>query len=167
VKTTLAERALATHNEDSARFPGPRGIMTTFLPARLLPLIAAVALIAGCATNPGSESTSASSTTRLSNSDIITREELANPLLAGNTVLEAVRRLRPRFVNERGGGLQGASEVVMASYNGSELVPLAELSRMAVTEVTEIRYLNTAAAALRFGLAGSNGPVLLLTMKAH
>ena len=141
--------------------------MSTSLPIRLSPLVVAVALISACAANPGSAAPSAAPATRNSNSDIITREELANPLLAGSTLLEAVRRLRPRFLNERGGGLHGTSEVVMASYNGSDLVPLAELSRMAVTEVTEVRYLNTAAAALRFGLAGSNGPVLLLTMKAR
>ena len=141
--------------------------MSSSLPARLLPLALIIVLASACAANPGSASATAAPGARNSNSDVISLEELSNPVLAGSTVLEAVRRLRPRFINERSAGLHGASEVVMASYNGSELVPVAELSRMAVTEVTEIRYLNTAAAALRFGLAGSNGPVLVLTMKAR
>ena len=88
-------------------------------------------------------------------------------MLAGSTLLEAVRKLRPRFLNDRGGAIGGGRETVAISLNGSDLLPVGELARIGVMEVNEIRYLNTAAAAQRFGMAGSNGPVLILTLKAR
>ena len=141
--------------------------MSPSLLARLLPLAVAVALIPGCATTPAATPDGTPSAPRPNNSDVITRAELADPMLAGSTLLEAVRKLRPRFLNDRGGALGGARETVTISFNGSDLMPLEELARIGVMEVTEIRYLNTAAAAQRFGMAGSNGPVLILTLKAR
>jgi hypothetical protein len=141
--------------------------MSTSFPARFLALAVTTALISACAPAPGSAPSTDVPAPRSSNSDIITRAELADPMLAGSTLLEAVRRLRPRFLNVRGASFDGTLEAVKISYDGSELLPVSELSRMEVTEVTEIRYLNTAAAAQRFGMAGSNGPVLLLTMRAR
>jgi hypothetical protein len=141
--------------------------MSASFVARLLPLVAAVALLDACATAPGAAPPGDARASRMNNSDVITRDELADPMLTGSTLLEAVRRLRPRFLSERGGGRGGTSEAVMVTFNGSDLMPVTELARLSVTEVTEIRYLNTAAAGQRFGLAGSNGPVLILTLKAR
>ena len=141
--------------------------MSTSLAARVVPLVALAALVTACAPGPGTTGSATSTTARPNNSDVITRQELADPMLAGSTLLEAVRKLRPRFLNDRGGALGGGRETVMVSFNGSDLMPLEELARFGVMEVNEIRYLNTAAAAQRFGLAGSNGPVLMLTLKAR
>jgi hypothetical protein len=56
------------------------------------------------------------------------------------------------------------SEGVQLSVNGADPVAVAELARMGISEVTEIRYLSVADAGLRFGLRGSMGPVLLITI---
>jgi hypothetical protein len=102
-----------------------------------------------------------------SNSDVITREELADPSLVGSTALEAVTRLRPRFVNSRSGTPGGTREQVQISINGGPPMALGELARIELPPVTEIRYLSTADAGLRFGLRGSMGPVLLVTTTAR
>lgn len=102
-----------------------------------------------------------------SDSDVITQEELADPSVAGSTLLEAVRHLRPRFLNTRSGDLRGHPEGVQVSVNGGDFVPVSELSRMTVAEVSEVRYLSVADASLRFGLQGSLRPVLLITLRAR
>jgi hypothetical protein len=123
--------------------------------------VIAAALVLACASSGTSGSAPQGRAPK--NSDVITREELADPSLAGDTVLEVVRRLRPRFVNDRGGSIGGVNEGVQISINGGTLMALGELGRLGVSEVTEIRYLSTADAGLRFGLRGSMGPVLLVT----
>jgi hypothetical protein len=123
----------------------------------------ALLMVVGCASSPG---TAAPNTgVPHANSDVITRQELADPALAGNTVVEAVRRLRPRFLNERGGALKGAPERVQVSVNGADPVPLGELSRLELVDIEEIRYLSVADASLRFGLRGNMVPVMLVTLR--
>ena len=125
--------------------------------------LALLMLIAGCASSPGTATPS--SGVSHSNSDVITRQELADPALAGNTVVEALRRVRPRFLNERGAALKGAPERVQVSLNGAEPVPLGELTRLELVDIEEIRYLSVADAGLRFGLRGNMVPVLLVTLR--
>ena len=103
-----------------------------------------------------------------SGSDVITEQELAEPSLAGSSALEAVRRLRPRFLNQRSAGLRGADTTPRVSVNGTTaFVAPSELAYIAVAEVSEIRFLSIADAGLRFGLNGTTGPILLVTLKAH
>lgn len=125
--------------------------------------LALLMLVVGCASSPGTAAPSAG--VPHANSDVITRQELADPALAGNTVVEAVRRLRPRFLNERGGALKGAPERVQVSVNGADPVPLGELSRLELVDIEEIRYLSVADASLRFGLRGNMVPVMLVTLR--
>jgi hypothetical protein len=120
-------------------------------------------LLVGCASSSGTAAPN--SAPAHSNSDVITRQELADPSLAGSTVVEALRRLRPRFLNERGAALKGAPERVQISLNGAEPVPLGELSRLELVDIEEIRYLSVADAGLRFGLRGNMVPVLLVTLR--
>ena len=116
--------------------------------------------LTGCASAPA-----ASGSSSRAGGDVITRAELADPSLVGSTVVDAIRRLRPRFLNERSGGLRGASEGAMVSLNGGPPGELSELSRVEIGDVQEIRYLTTADANLRFGLAGSMRPVLVVTLR--
>src|SRR4051795_8043870 len=97
-------------------------------------------------------------------SDVITETELADPSLAGSTVLEAIARLRPRFLNRRGGGLT-RDDRLQISLDGSNPIPASELSRVELGAIAEIRYLSTNDAGLRFGLKGNMGPVLLITLR--
>ena len=139
--------------------------MLTSHRAPFLSSVLIVALSLACASSPPGTTTTTGA--RPSDSDVITQEELADPSVAGSTLLEAVRRLRPRFLNTRSGDLRGHPEGVQVSVNGGEFVPVSELSRMAVAEVSEVRYLSVADASLRFGLQGSLRPVLLITLRAR
>jgi hypothetical protein len=121
----------------------------------------AFAAALACAPSPQGAGTTAAATRP--SSDVITGEELADPSLAGSTVLEAIRRLRPRFLSDRGGGRR--SEEVQVSVNGSALMPASELARMSVSEVSEIRYLSLTDANQRFGLGQSTSPVLLISIR--
>jgi hypothetical protein len=129
---------------------------------RWIPSALAAVLALACASSPSS-SAAVVDAHPAKNSDVITREELADPALSGSTILEAVTRLRPRFVNGRSGGIGGVREEVQVSINGGDPMAISELSRIALPQVTEIRFLSTADAGLRFGLRGSMGPVLLVT----
>jgi hypothetical protein len=97
--------------------------------------------------------------------DAITQAELADPTLAGSSLADAILRLRPRFLNTRGGGLRGLSESVRVSLNGAEPGPTSDLSRIDISDVAEVRYLSTSDASLRFGTKASMGPVLLITTR--
>lgn len=125
--------------------------------------LALLLLVLGCASSGGTAAQGAGVTH--GNPDVITRQELADPALAGDTVVEAVRRLRPRFLNERGGTRRGGPERVQVSVNGADPVPLGELSRLELADVEEIRYLSVADAGLRFGLRGNMVPVILVTLR--
>lgn len=122
----------------------------------------ALLALAACASAPAA-GTPAGKTT----GDVITRAELADPSLAGTSVLDAVRRLRPRFLNQRQTGLHAESEGAQVSINGNQPGPLTDLARVEIGDVEEIRYLNAADANLRFGLASAMRPVLVVTLRAR
>jgi hypothetical protein len=130
------------------------------------PVLLIVGLLVGAGCTPAPVATAANPAVTHSASDVITERDLADPTLAGSTVLEAVRRLRPRFLNDRSGGYAGREGGPKVSINGSTgFVGSAELSRLGVSEVSEVRYLSAADASQRFGLQGTLSPVLLVTLK--
>jgi len=131
---------------------------------RYAPILCALSalLSLACASAPGA---SARSNSNERVSDVITEQELADPALAGSSTLEAVQRLRPRFLNQRGAGLKGKDEGPRVSVNGAAFVAVNELAHIGIAEVSEIRYLSIADAGLRFGLDGTMGPVLLVTLR--
>lgn len=128
----------------------------------LLPFLLYTLGVAGCASAPAPGGSDGAGRP---NGDVITQQELQDPALSGSSVYNAVRKLRPRFLNERGAGFQAESQVVSVSVNGSALMPVRELETMDVSTVTEIKYLSTAEASMRFGLSGNMGPVLLVSVK--
>ena len=101
------------------------------------------------------------------NRDIITRSELADPAMSALSVYDAIRSLRPNFLSSRGsqGLVSDESGKVLASIDGTAVIPVEELKRFHTRSVVEIRLLNPAAAMLKFGGAAKEGPVILvLTM---
>jgi hypothetical protein len=118
-----------------------------------------------CASSPAASASKPNSSG--GGSDVITEQELADPSLAGSSALDAVRRLRPRFLNQRSAGLKGKDDAPRVSLNGAAFVAPSELAYIGVAEVSEIRYLSVADAGLRFGLNGPMSPVLLVTLKRH
>lgn len=99
-------------------------------------------------------------------SDVITAQELEDPSVRGDNALDAVRRLRPRFLASRGRQtINAGSGTLLVSTNGGPLRGLSDLSRLRSHEVAEIRYLSPSDAAQRFGTAAGSSPVLLVTSK--
>jgi len=99
--------------------------------------------------------------------DVITRDELSDPALRAQSVLEVVTLLRPHFLGDRGSHSfqPSAAGQVHVSIDGGRIMPLEELRGIHAVGVVEIRYLNAAAAMQKFGGAALEGPVILvLTM---
>lgn len=95
---------------------------------------------------------------------VIAMDELSDPALRGQSVLEVVRVLRPNFLSNRGIQSRVNPEAgrVHASINGIGVVSLDELRTMHLAGVVEIRFLNAAAAMQKFGGAAQEGPVILV-----
>lgn len=97
--------------------------------------------------------------------NVIGSDELSDPTVRSLTVLEAVRTVRPTYLTARGGSqslLDPEAGKVHASIDGISIVSIDELKNILVTGVTEIRFLNEAAAMQRFGGAARQGPVILV-----
>jgi hypothetical protein len=113
--------------------------------------------------------------------DVISREELAEPAVRAQSVLEVVKLLRPHFLTDRGpnsipyagtGGsdadkTRGAladpeAGKVHASIDNGKIVSVDELRGMHANGVIEIRYLNAAQAMQKFGGAAREGPVIVV-----
>jgi hypothetical protein len=108
------------------------------------------------------------------NRDVITREELAQPSVRSQSVLEVVRSMRPHFLTKRGvQEIKCVGEAVCkanvdagnvhASIDGGRVLPIEELANMHANSVLEIRFLSASAAMQRFGGAALEGPVILVS----
>jgi hypothetical protein len=107
--------------------------------------------------------------------NVISREELADPTIAGRNVLEVVRVLRPQFLTVRGnhniqdtatarmGKTDPEAGKVHASVDGTKIVSIEELAGITASTVAEIRFLTPSQAMQRFGGAAREGPVILVT----
>jgi len=101
------------------------------------------------------------------NADVITASELADPAIASGDALEAVQRLRPRFLMTRGAmsvknSTAGSTHV---SVDGGPLLTVDALSRIRPSQILEIRYLSASDAAQRFGTNAGSGGVILVKSK--
>ena len=102
----------------------------------------------------------------------ITQDELRDPAIASENVLDAIRALRPAFFNSRNAsldpdnpGLNRKGESILASIDGAGLTQLSALRSIPVSQVMEIRYLSSTDAAQRFGTTSTGGPVILVTTR--
>ena len=135
---------------------------------RSLLVISAAALVTvGCASAGGSSGAtqqSASSPSRQRGSrDVITQEEIANTDV--QTALDAVRRLRPNFLQTHGGAstsiTQGPQDVVVYVDNTRMGGPSA-LAQIPINDVKEIQYLNGTDATQRFGTGHGSGAIIVI-----
>jgi hypothetical protein len=126
--------------------------------------------VAACSSTPapstGAEP-SAERTTR--NADIITAEELADPVVASQDALTAIRQLRPAYFRTRGpmtlrggGDPNAAPGQVQMSQDFGPLHPLSELTGISTRTLVEVRYLNANDAQARFGINANGGPVIVV-----
>ena len=95
--------------------------------------------------------------------DLITSEELAK--LDVQNALDAVRRLRPNFLQTHGGLsssiTQGPQDVVVYVDNTKMGGP-ASLAQIPLTDVKEIQYLNGPDATQRYGTGHGSGAIIVI-----
>jgi hypothetical protein len=125
-----------------------------------------VGLAAACASSTGGGSApGATPASSRRDRNLITREELSEDAsMSAQSVLDAIRSLRPQYLMERGKNSHSDEEAgrVHASIDGGRIIPLAELEHIHVNSVLDIRYLDAAAAMQKFGGAAHEGPVILV-----
>ncbi|MDQ6737193.1 MAG: hypothetical protein M3Z30_05800 [Gemmatimonadota bacterium] len=130
-----------------------------------------ILVAAACSSSPspstGAEPAAADRVTR--NADIITSEELADPVVAAQDALTAIRQLRPAFFRTRGpmtmrtgGDPNQQPGSVQMSQDFGPLHPLSELAGIGVRTLVEVRYLNANEAQARFGINANGGPVIVV-----
>jgi outer membrane cobalamin receptor len=133
-------------------------------------IIAAVVVagLPGCASSPAAasgatqQSTASPSRSRGSR-DVITQEELAK--IDVQNALDAVRRLRPSFLQTHGGAsssiTQGPQDVVVYVDNTRMGGP-STLAQIPITDVKEIQYLNGPDATQRYGTGHGSGAIIVI-----
>jgi hypothetical protein len=126
-------------------------------------LVAAMA----CASGSSAATEGGTATGAARNADVISAAELADPAIASGDALEAVQRLRPRFLMTRGAmsvknTTAGSTHV---SIDGGPLLAVDALSRLRPSQLFEIRYLNASDAAQRFGTTAGSGGVIMVRSK--
>jgi hypothetical protein len=122
-------------------------------------------LAASCAKPAASSGDAKPATTRPTrNSNVISREELQDPTIAGGDALNAIRLLRPAFFRERGpqSFSNATAGQVQISQDFGPLQPVTQLSAIETRSLVEVRYLNAVEAQNRFGINANGGPVIVL-----
>ena len=124
------------------------------------------------ATTPSTSSTGSTAPTkaRLSrNPDVISREELADPAIAGADALTSIRQLRPAYFRNRGpqSFSNATAGQVQISQDYGPLQAVGQLAAIDTRSLVEVRYLSAVDAQTRFGINANGGPVIvLLTSKS-
>jgi len=134
---------------------------------RTLPVL--LVLAASCAKSPSSTAT-ASSAPRPSasrearNPDVISRQELQDPTIAGTDAMTAIRQLRPAFFRTRGpqSFSNATAGLTQISQDFGPLQPVDNLKGIDTRSLTEVRFLNAVEAQNRFGINANGGPVIVL-----
>ena len=113
--------------------------------ARSLPILVLCLLLSACAAGTAGGSTGG---------DTISMDELAT--VSNLSLYDAVQRLRPRWLQARAG--QPLPRIMM---NGSQLGGVEVLRGMQATDVTSVRYLDSADATTRYGTGYTGGAIEL------
>ena len=124
-----------------------------------------VALLVVAASCSGSSpEASSSAPVPRGNPNVISREEMQNPVIVSMDALKAIRYLRPSFFRTTGpqSFANGTAGNVQFSLDYGPLRPIAELAAMNPSLLFEVRYLNASDATNRFGINANGGPVIVV-----
>lgn len=126
--------------------------------------IALIFLTASCAQSSSSTETAAKP---VGDRNVISNQELQDPVIVGMDALRAIRYLRPTFFRETGpqSFSNPSAGAVQFSMDYGPVQPLSNLAAVAplsLQMVYEIRYLDPNNAANRFGINANGGPVIVL-----
>jgi len=115
-------------------------------------------LTAGCASSGESGGTSR-------DRNLITQTELME--VPHSTIYEAVRALRPRWLQARSGATLRSREpqTAMVYIDGQLRGGLAEMWNLLPTEVSELRYMSASDATTRFGTNHIGGAIVITTRR--
>jgi hypothetical protein len=124
-------------------------------------------LAASCAKSPSSTATAAprpSASREARNPDVISRQELQDPTIAGTDAMTAIRQLRPAFFRTRGpqSFSNATAGLTQISQDFGPLQPVDNLKGIDTRSLTEVRFLNAVEAQNRFGINANGGPVIVL-----
>ena len=128
-------------------------------------LVALLLLSASCA---GSSTPEAGTPKPVVDRNVISNEELQDPVLRGMDALRAIQYLRPMFFRAASGPLSFSNATAgLAQYSMDygplqPLSHLAELSSLSLQMVYQIRYLDLNDAQNRFGILANSGPVIVV-----
>lgn len=122
---------------------------------------------ASCAKSPSSTATAAprpSASREARNPDVISRQELQDPTIAGTDAMTAIRQLRPAFFRTRGpqSFSNATAGLTQISQDFGPLQPVDNLKGIDTRSLTEVRFLNAVEAQNRFGINANGGPVIVL-----
>lgn len=112
-------------------------------------------LLLACASSGGASSGSTPNT--LTKADLLETNE--------ETLYEAIRRLRPRWLRPRGGNLDGRT-LAQVFVDGSPRGDVNALGQIRVIDVADVRFLSTIDAATRYGTLAAIGGAILVRMGA-
>jgi hypothetical protein len=84
--------------------------------------------------------------------------------ISARDAYEAVRLLRPQWLNERGTHVFGETpdEVIRVYLDGNHLGGVAALRLISATTIASIQFIDAAAASLRWGAGHSHGAILVI-----
>src|SRR4051812_44261718 len=127
-------------------------------------LVAFLLLCASCAGSPAAET---GTPKPVADRNVITNEELQDPVLRGMDALRAIQYLRPAFFRTSGpqSFANATAGLAQFSMDYGPLQPLSQLSALpslSLQMVYEIRYLDLNDAQNRFGIAANSGPVIVV-----
>jgi len=125
--------------------------------SRIISSAVCCVLLAACAS-----SGTAGATRRGGNT--ITSEELQEPALAGLNAYEAVQRLRPNWLRERGtGSIRQSSDNFPKVIINDIPYTLDYLKSVSVPQIVEMQFISASDATTRFGTGFPNGAVMVST----
>ncbi len=98
------------------------------------------------------------------NPNVISAEELWDPVIASMDALRAIRYLRPAFFRTTGPQSFSMDDAGLVKYSMDfgPVRPIRELATLTPFMLVEVRYLDANEAQLRFGLNANGGPVIVL-----
>jgi len=120
----------------------------------LVILLAALLGTFGCASSGTGDGDSTGGSRNL-----ISLAELTDPAIAPLNALEAVERLRPRWLRSRSTSRGGGVASPIVYLNGSRYGDLRSLQRLSVNDIEEIRFINARDATTRFGTGVQAGVI--------
>lgn len=129
-------------------------------------LLALTVASSGCASTAANSMTGGTGNSVRRDPNVLLADEIQAGALGDARLLEAIRRLRPRFLTPQGGAERGGTmQVVQVALNGGVPGPLSLLDDLPASSAASVTLLTPDQVAVRYGLRDVFGPVLVVTLR--